>query len=111
MNSADLKLKNALVGTWTRQTINTGGTLTLASDGTFKSGWTNLASKPLHSWLYEGYWTVTGGVWVVTETNSKAVGATNNPPLSTNRWQIITVDSQSVVWVSDGQTNSLSRKH
>jgi hypothetical protein len=110
MNSADLQLKNALIGTWTHHTNNLSGTINFASDGTFKSGLTNLASNPIHSWQYEGYWTVTDGVCVTTVTKSESVGTTNKPPEGTVRLKIMKANAENLVWESDSQTISLTRK-
>jgi hypothetical protein len=110
MNAADLKLKNALIGTWVRQTDVQSGMVILSPDGTIKSGWTNGASHPVHSWQYEGYWTVTGGVCFVTRTKSESVGTTNKGPLGIESWKIVSVDAESLVSEIDGHTNSLIRK-
>src|SRR5689334_14809269 len=110
LNPADLKVRKALIGTWMRQTNDSSGALTLRSDGTFKSGWTNVASGPIRSWQYEGYWTVTAGVCVATQTKSESTGTTNKLPPSTERWRIISVDAENLVSEINGETNSLTRK-
>jgi len=99
-----------MIGEWTKQTNNLSGVLTLRSDGTFKSGWTNPASNPIRSWEYEGYWTVTEGVCVTTETKSESIATTNKLPPGTERWKIVNVDAESLVWEFNGETISLTRK-
>jgi hypothetical protein len=109
-NPGDVKIRKALIGTWVRPTNSSSGALTLSSDGTFKSGWTNVASEPIRSWRYEGYWSVTGGVCVAAETRSESIGTTNKMPPSTNSWRIINVDAERLVWELNGETNTLTRK-
>lgn len=110
LNPADAAMRNTMIGTWTRQTNHLSGMITLGSDGTFKAGWTNSTSEPVRSWLYEGYWTITGGVCVATQTKSDSVGTTNHAPLRTDHFKVITVDAEHLAWESDGQTTTLTRK-
>ncbi len=99
-----------MIGMWSRHTNHLSGMVNFAADGTFKSGFTNLAGDPIQSWQYEGYWTVTGGVCVTTLTKSESVGTTNKPAPGTVRLKVIKADAENLVWESDSQTISLVRK-
>ena len=57
--STDAKLAKAITGVWTEENH---GMMTLASDGSFSSAWTNFHSNPVQGWTYEGKWKITNGV-------------------------------------------------
>ena len=62
-------------------------------------------------WQYDGVWTVTGGVWVSTITNSQSWGTTNRMAEGkTDLLRILALDERELVLESEGQTNSLTRK-
>jgi hypothetical protein len=85
--------------------------MTLSPDGTFSSRWTNAHASPMAVWQYHGVWTVTGGVWVSTITNSQSWGTTNRVSEGrTDLMRILALDEHEVVWESEGQTNLLRRK-
>ncbi len=105
----DEKLRNALTGTWTHGNDGSG-MLTLDSNGTFTAQW-NTTNRPMKVWAYEGTWTATGGVCMMTDTSSQSWGTTNRAPEGrTDRYRIITVDGEHLVWEDAGQTISLTRR-
>ena len=106
--SPDAKLRSRLTGTWA---IEGRGATTLGPDGTFSSRWTNVHATPMAVWQYDGVWTVTGGVWVSTITNSQSWGTTNRMAEGkTDLLRILALDERELVFESEGQTNSLTRK-
>jgi hypothetical protein len=108
MPSPDAKLRTRFTGTWA---IEGRGATTLALDGTFSSRWTNVHASPMAVWQYQGVWTVTGGVFVSTTTNSQSWGTTNRTAEGKrDLLRIVALDDRELVWESEGQTNSLIRK-
>jgi len=108
--SADEKLRNALVGTWTRNNDGSGYT-SLAADGTFSAQFNTTNTQHMKVWAYAGTWTAAGGFCIVTLTNSRAWGTTNREAEgNTDRLRIITIDQNHLVWEADGETNSLVRE-
>jgi len=106
--SPDAKWRSRLTGTWA---IEGKGATALGADGTFSSRWTNAHANPMAAWQYDGVWTVTGGVCVSTITNSQSWGTTNRMAEGrTDLLRILTLDERELVWESEGQTNSLTRK-
>ena len=104
----DAKLRSRLTGTWA---IEERGATTLRPDGTFSSRWTNAHASPVGVWQYDGVWTVTGGVCVLTITNSQSWGTTNRVAEGrTDFLRILALGERELVWESEGQTNSLTRK-
>jgi len=110
--SADAKLRDALAGTWTKEDPSLGY-LTLASNGTLVGEWHTTTNGPTVIWAFEGTWRARGGVLVSTMTNTRSWGTTNPmsiPEGGKERYRIIKVDEQHLVWESDGQTTSLIRR-
>ena len=106
--SPDAKLRSRLTGTWATEGI---GATTLGPDGTFSSRWTNAHATPIAVWQYDGVWTVTGGAWVSTIAKSQSWGTTNRGAEGkTDLFRILALDERELVWESEGQTNSLTRK-
>jgi hypothetical protein len=106
--SPDARLRSRLTGTWA---IDGRGETTLSPDGTFSSRWTNMHASPIALWQYCGVWAVTGDVWVSTITNSQSWGTTNRSAEGrTDGLRILALDERELVWESEGQTNSLTRK-
>lgn len=107
--SGDEKLRRTITGTWTREN---NGVLTLASDGSFSSGWTNFDSKV--AWTYEGQWEITNRVCVMTVTKSHAWNTTNSAEAvgSVDRVRIVRADGHELVWIwgPNGQTISFTRR-
>ena len=105
----DEKLRNALIGTWTHGN-DESGMLRLDSNGTYSAQW-NPTNRPLKVWAYEGTWSATGGVCMFTDTKSQSWGTTNRTPEGRmDRMRIIKVDEEHLVWESNGQTISLTRR-
>ena len=79
----------------------------LSSDGTFFSHWTTTNK----SVIYQGKWKLQDGSMITTLTNCVAEGTTNFERVGTvHSFQIIQVDSTSLVYSYENQTISLSRK-
>jgi hypothetical protein len=98
------KLREQLAGTWARD-----GTfqLTLAADGSFVSQRT----LPTKSLTYQGTWKMHDGNVVFTITNSIARGTTNFQAVGTvDRWVVVKIDRNDLVWSNAEQTISLKRK-
>ena len=108
-SSADAKIRNALMGTWTHD--DTGlGSIRLDSNGTFFAQW-NTSNRPMKVWVYEGTWAVTGDIYTAKTTKVQSWGTTNRLPEGrTDRYRIMTVDEEHLVWEADGQTVSLKRE-
>ena len=102
--SRDTKLRDHVVGTWTREdTLQ----LTFAADGSFTTQWT----FPTKTLTYQGTWRVQEGGVVSTITNCIARGITNFQAVGTvERWVIVRLDRSDLVWSNEGQTISLRRK-
>ena len=102
--SREDKLREQLTGTWTRDDTFQ---MTLAADGSFVSQWT----LPTKSLTYKGTWKVQDGAVVSTITNSIARGTTNFQAAGTvDRWVIVKVAGDDLVWSNAEQTISLKRK-
>ena len=100
----ETKLQEQLAGTWTRDDTFQ---MTLATDGSFVSQWT----LPTKSLTYEGIWKMEDGSVVSTITNSIARGTTNFQAAGTvDRWVIVKIDNNDLVWSNAEQTISLKRK-
>ena len=107
--SADAKLRDALTGTWTKDDPSLGS-VSLASNGTFIAQW-NTSNSPMKVWAFEGTWAAKGGLCVSTTTKTRSWGTTNRVAEGrTDRYRIIRVDEEHLVWECDGQTISLIRK-
>jgi hypothetical protein len=104
----EAKSQNQLVGTWAR----TGsGAMTLAADGSFRSGWTNRLANPTTDWTYEGTWKVQDGFLICVVTNASSRHATNVAAVGdVERYRIIQLDGTQLITESGGQTNSFERK-
>jgi len=108
MPSPDAKLRTRLTGTWTIEGI---GATALDPNGTFSSRWTNAHASPTAVWDYDGVWAVTGSVCVTRITNTQSWGTTNRVAEGkTDLLRIVALDERELVWESEGQTNSLTRK-
>jgi len=109
--SADPKLRDALTGTWTKEDPSLGY-LTIASNGTLVGEW-HTTNGPMAVWTFEGTWRAKGGVFVSTMTKTRSWGTTNPmsiPEGGAERYRIIKVEEERLVWEKDGQTTSLMRK-
>jgi hypothetical protein len=106
--ASDAKLRSRLKGTWE---IEGRGATTIRHDGTFSSRWTNAHATPMAVWQYDGVWTVTGGVWVSTITNSESWGTANRVAEGkTDVMKILAVDERELVLESGDHTNLVTRK-
>jgi hypothetical protein len=108
MPSPDARLRSRLTGTWA---IEGRGATTLDTDGTFSSRWTNAHAIPPAVWAYDGVWAATGSVCVMRITNSQSWGTTNRVAEGkTDLLKIVVLDERELVFESEGQTNSLTKK-
>jgi hypothetical protein len=108
MPSPDDKLRSRLIGTWE---VEGKGATTFGRDGTFSSRWTNVHGNPIAIWQYDGIWSVRDGVNFTTITNSQSWGTTNrSAPGRRDTFKILALDEHELIWESEGQTNSLTRK-
>ena len=111
--SGDVQLRNRMTGSWFQNDGHLKGMLTLAADGSFSAGWTNVAANPTRAWTFEGNWQIANGVCAMKLTKSRSWNITNSHLVgSVEHWRIVRADDQELVWVSEsvGQTNTLTRR-
>lgn len=106
-DQSDVQLRKRIVGTWSS---DASSALTVSSNGTFVSGWTNIHSTPKYGWSYEGRWTITNAIFESSVTNTQTWGITDEPRhLSVERWKIVRLDEKEFVGVTRGITNVMIR--
>jgi len=105
---SDVQLRKHIVGTWSS---DRSSALTVFSNGTFVSGYTNIHSSPRYGWNYEGRWALTNSIFMLSVTNTRAWGITNEPRhLTIERWKILRLDDREYVSESGGITNVMVRQ-
>ncbi|HZR19130.1 MAG TPA: hypothetical protein VFE51_17720 [Verrucomicrobiae bacterium] len=99
----DATLREQIVGAWARD----GFEMTLAADGRYVSRWT----QPAKNLTYQGMWKIQDGDIISTLTNSVVQGTTNSQAIgSVDRWVLLRLDHNNLVWSNNGQTVYLKRK-
>jgi hypothetical protein len=97
----DALLHKQLTGTWVR---GDSGVMTINSDGSFHSRWTNTLTNTTKEWIYDGTWDVRDGFLITTTMKSEARNTTNSEAIgSVDHFTIIRVDATHLVTELTGE--------
>jgi len=99
-NRRDTKLARAVRGSWAHGTH----AITISPDGSFYESF----QPPKGTLIYRGTWKIKHGILSFTVTNVSGPEP-HEPVGSVDRGKIVSVDSDNLVYKSQGQTISLSR--